>query len=151
MNAIVAFLHHIAFVTIVLALFAEMLLLKQPLTLNSAKKIQRYDALYGVSAGLILVLGALRVMYFEKGADYYLHSAPFIIKIVLFLTAGLLSIYSTIAFLKWNTSLKQGIVPEISAAENRKLRAVIHMELTLLVFVILCAALMAKGIGYFGG
>jgi putative membrane protein len=151
MNAIVAFLHHIAFVIIFLALAAEMLLLKQPLTVTSAKKIQRYDALYGMSAGLILVLGALRVMYFEKGADYYMHSAPFIIKIVLFLAAGLMSIYPTVTFLKWNNSLKQGVVPVISYAQNRKLRSVIHMELTLLVFVILCAALMAKGIGYFGG
>jgi putative membrane protein len=98
----------------------------------------------------VLALGVLRVMYFEKGADYYMHSAPFIIKMVLFLTVGLISIYPTSAFLKWNKALKQGLMPEISDAQSRKLRSIIHMELTLLAFVILCAALMAKGIGYLG-
>lgn len=150
MNAFAAFFHHIAFVTIILTLFAEMLLLKEPLTLASAKKIQRYDVLYGISAGLIVVVGILRVMYFEKGAGYYLHSGPFILKMVLFVIVGLLSIYPTKVFLQWSSALKQGLIPAVSAAQNRKLRMIIHLELSLLVLIILCAALMAKGIGYFG-
>jgi putative membrane protein len=150
MNAFAAFLHHIAFVVIMLTLSAEMLMLKQALTLASAKKILRYDAISGASAGLILVIGILRVMYFEKGADYYMHSVPFIIKMALFLAIALLSIYPTLTFLKWNKSLKQGVVPELSDAQNRTLRGIIHLELTLLVLMILCAALMAKGIGYLG-
>jgi putative membrane protein len=150
MNAIIAFLHHLAFVVIIVTLSVEMLLLRQPLTLISAKKILRFDAIYGAAAVAVLTFGVLRVMYFEKGADYYMHSAPFIIKMVLFLTVGLISIYPTSAFLKWNKSLKQGLVPEISDAQSHRLRSIIHMELTLLVFVILCAALMAKGIGHLG-
>jgi putative membrane protein len=50
MNAYIAFFHHIAFVVIMVILSAEMLMLKQPLALTSAKKIQIYDAIYGVSA-----------------------------------------------------------------------------------------------------
>lgn len=151
MNATVAFLHHIAFLAIMLTLTAEMLMLKQPLTLASAKKIQRFDAIYGACAGLVLLLGALRVMYFEKGADYYMQSAPFFAKMILFLIVGLISIYPTLTFLKWNKLLKQGVAPEISPAQGRNLRLVIHLELSLLVLMILCAVLMAKGIGYFGG
>lgn len=150
MSAIVAFLHHIAFIVIMLTLSTEMLMLKQPLTLTSARKIQTYDAIYGVSAILILIIGGLRVMYFEKGADYYLHSAPFIAKMILFIIVGLISIHPTVTFIKWGKSLKQGIVPTLSDAQNRKLRMIIHVELTLLVLMILCAAMMAKGIGYFG-
>ena len=150
MNAFVAFLHHLFFVAIMLLLSFEMLLLKQPLTLDSAKKILRYDALYGAAAGLVLIVGALRVMYFEKGATYYLHSAPFIAKMALFVAVGLISIYPTMTFLKWNKSLKQGIVPLLDEAQGRKLRVVIHVELTLLLLMILCAAMMAKGIGYMG-
>ena len=151
MNACMAFFHHLAAFAIVLTLFAEMLLLAEPLTLASARKIQRFDALYGMSAGLILVLGFLRVMYFEKGPAYYLHSGPFMLKMGLFVLVGLISIYPTMVFLKWGKPLKQGIVPELSPAQKRTLRGIIHVELTLLVLVILCAALMAKGIGYFGG
>jgi putative membrane protein len=89
-------------------------------------------------------------MYFEKGADYYLHSAPFIAKMILFIVVGLISIHPTVIFIKWGKSLKQGIVPTLTDAQNRKLRMIIHVELTLLALMILCAAMMAKGIGYFG-
>lgn len=150
MSAYVAFLHHVAFIIIMLILSAEMLILKQPLTLISARKIQIYDAIYGVSAILILIIGGLRVMYFEKGAEYYLHSAPFIAKMILFVIVGLISIQPTVTFIKWGKSLKQGVVPTLSDAQNRKLRLIIHVELTLLALMILCAAMMAKGIGYFG-
>jgi len=150
MNAALAFFHHLFFVAIMLILSAEMLTLKQPLTLASARKIQIYDAIYGVSAILILIIGGLRVMYFEKGADYYMHSAPFIAKMILFIIVGLISIHPTVTFIKWGKSLKQGIVPTLTDAQNRKLRMIIHVELTLLALIILCAAMMAKGIGYFG-
>lgn len=150
MNALIAFLHHLAFVAIMLMLSVEMLTLKQPLTLSSARKIQIYDAIYGASAILVLILGGLRVMYFEKGADYYMHSAPFIAKMILFIIVGLISIHPTVTFIKWGKSLKQGNVPEVSDAQKRKIRMIIHVELTLLALMILCAALMAKGIGYFG-
>lgn len=151
MNAVIAFLHHIAFVAIMLTLSAEMLTLKQPLTLASARKIQIYDAIYGVSAILILIIGGLRVMYFEKGGDYYLHSAPFIAKMILFVIVGLISIQPTVTFIKWGKSLKHGILPTLTDAQNRKLRLIIHVELTLLALMILCAAMTAKGIGYMGG
>lgn len=150
MSTFFAFLHHLAFLAIMLMLSVEMLTLKQPLTPISAKKIQRYDAIYGVSAILILIIGGLRVMYFEKGADYYMHSTPFIIKMVLFLMIGLISIYPTATFIKWGKAIKQGIAPTLTDAQNRKLRIIIHVELTLLVLMILCAAMMAKGVGYFG-
>jgi putative membrane protein len=150
MSIFAAFLHHLCFVAIMLAVFAEMLLLKQPLTLASARKIQRYDAIYGISAALILIVGIVRVIYFEKGADYYLHSAPFIAKMVLFLMVGLLSIYPTMTFLKWNAPLKQDVLPEINATQVRTLRLLMHIEATLLLLMMLCAAAMAKGVGYFG-
>lgn len=131
-----------------LLLSFEMLALKQPLTLQSAARIRRYDAIYGVAALLVLLIGGLRVMYFEKGAYYYMHSTPFMAKMALFVAVGLISIYPTVTFLKWGKSLKQGISPVLSEAKGRMLRIVIHVELTLLALMILCAAMMAKGVGY---
>jgi uncharacterized membrane protein len=32
-----------------------------------------------------------------------------------------------------------------------KVRAIIHAELTIIVLIILCTVLMARGIGFFGG
>ncbi len=89
-------------------------------------------------------------MYFEKGPQYYSHSGPFIVKMTLFIVVALVSIYPTVVFIKWGNSLKQGVVPDVSTQQRRKLRGIIHLELTLLALVILAAAMMAKGIGYFG-
>lgn len=150
MAAAVAFFHHIAFVAIMLVLAIEMVLLKQPMTLDNAKKILRFDAIYGISAGLVLLFGALRVMFFEKGPAYYLNSGPFHAKMALFVLVGLISIYPTMVFLKWRQPLNQGMVPHIDDVLKRRLRILIHVELTLLALMILSAALMAKGIGYFG-
>lgn len=150
MSAFAAFLHHLCFLAIMLALFVEMLLLRQPLTLASARKILRYDAIYGIAAGLVIVVGVLRVLYFEKGSAYYLHNVPFIAKMLLFLIVGLLSIYPTMTFLKWKTALQQDRIPQISDAQRRMLGLVMHVEGSLLVLMILCATMMAKGIGYLG-
>lgn len=149
MSALFATLHHILFLTIMLMLSFEMLMLKQP-SPASIRKIMYYDAIYGIAAILIVIIGALRVMYFEKGAAYYMHSTPFIAKMIFFIATGLISVYPTVTFLKWNKSLKQGVVPHIDEKLARRLRLLIHVELTLLLLVIVCAAMMAKGIGYFG-
>jgi putative membrane protein len=73
-----AFLHHLAAFALVAALTVELVLLNGELTLKSARRLQMIDAVYGASAGLLLLVGLLRVFYFEKGAAYYFHSAPFI-------------------------------------------------------------------------
>jgi len=61
--------------------------------------------------------------------------------------AGLISIIPTIEFLRWRVDLQQGRVPAISAERIRTLRMIIHAELAAIVLILLCAALMAKGIG----
>jgi putative membrane protein len=151
MSAFAAFIHHLCFIAIMVLLSIELLLLKQPLTPELAKRLLRIDGLYGIAAGLVLIVGALRVMYLEKDAAYYVHSAPFIAKMLLFVAVGLISLYPTLRFIRWSKSYKSAGVPEWSEAIARKLRLIIHLELTLLVLMILCAAMMAKGIGYFGG
>ncbi len=145
-----AFLHHAAAFVIVGVLTAELVLLMGELTLTSARSLVRIDAAYGIAALVLLVVGFLRVFYTEKGAAYYFHSVPFIAKITLFLIVGLLSIYPTLQFLAWRKSLAQGRVPALDAAVRRKIRMLVHIELTLLFVIMLCAAMMARGIGFFG-
>jgi len=150
MAAIFAFLHHLAAFALVTALAVELVLLKSGLTVENARKIVRYDAVYGMSAGTLLVVGLLRVFYFEKGAAYYFHSAPFIGKLTLFAIVGLLSIYPTSEFLSWRKSLKQGQVPVVDSNKLRCIRTVIHWELAAIALILLLAALAARGIDTFG-
>jgi uncharacterized membrane protein len=100
--------------------------------------------------GAVLAIGFLRVIYFEKGATYYFHSAPFIAKLSLFAIIGLVSIYPTVEFLSWRKAVKQGQIPIVSARKLESIRTIIHLEVAGVVFIILCAALMAKGVGYVG-
>jgi len=146
--ALLAFLHHGAAFVIFGVLTAELVLMKGEITLTSARSLLRMDAAYGMSAMLLLVVGFLRVFYTEKGAVYYFHSAPFILKITLFVIVGLLSIRPTRTFLSWRAALRQQQVPVLEESQRRSLRRIIHIELTLLLAIMLCAALMARGVGY---
>ncbi len=103
MSSFVAFLRHLAAFTVVAALAVELVLTKDGIVLKNAQRILLADLAFGVSAGVVLVVGLLRIVYFEKGTFYYFHSVPFVAKLSLFLTVGLLSIYPTIEFLSWRT------------------------------------------------
>lgn len=145
-----AFLHHIAVVAVFVTLGVELVLLRFDLTPPVARTILRMDAAYGIAATLLIVVGLARVFYTEKGAAYYFHSGTFIAKLSLFLIVGLLSIYPTMQFLRWRPVLREQRAPQLDPAVRRKLRMLVHIELTLLLVILLLAPMMARGIGYFG-
>jgi putative membrane protein len=143
-----AFLHHVAAFTVVAALAVEVALFKPPLSLAQARRLLRTDNIYGVAAGAVLVVGLLRVAYFEKGPGYYWHDLFFLLKFAAFLVAALISIYPTVIFQSWKKTLKAGSAPEISADHTQRVRLCLMLELTAIVIILLCAALMARGFGY---
>jgi putative membrane protein len=149
MSAFFAFVHHAAAFALVSALVIELVLLRTELTLSTARILQKADMALGISAGLLLAVGLLRVVYFEKGAAYYFHNAAFIGKLSLFVAVALLSIYPTVVFLSWRKSLDDGRLPSAPPAQLRSLRRIVHWELVGVVLILLCAALMARGIGQF--
>ncbi len=149
-SAAMAFLHHLAAFTLVAALAVEVAMFKPPLSAPQARRLQRTDLIFGLSAAAVLVIGGLRVAWFEKPAAYYLHDLYFIAKLAAFLVAGLISIYPTIVFLSWNAALRAGTAPEVSPGRVRRVRLCLMLELTLIVVILGCAALMARGFGYRG-
>jgi putative membrane protein len=149
-SALFAFLHHLAAFALVATLAIEFVLIRGELTARSARRLQLTDMIFGMSSGVVLLVGLLRVFYFEKGASYYFHSWPFLAKLVLFLGVGLLSIPPTLEFMSWRRVLKQGQVPALSDARRRQLLRLMHLELAGVVGILACAALMARGVGIFG-
>jgi putative membrane protein len=145
MSTLFAFLHHVCAFALVSAVAVELALIRQELTLASARKLQAADRLLGIAAGALLVIGLLRVFYFEKGPDYYFHSHAFTAKFSIFVAVGLLSIIPTLEFLSWRKLLSAGQVPVISAKKRRLVTAVIHGELLSIVLILLFAAIMARG------
>ena len=150
MPSLFAFLHHLAAFAFFSVLVVEFVLIRHELNARTARTILVADAIGGISAGVVLVVGLLRVFYFEKGAAYYFHSIPFLAKISLFVLIALLSIYPTVQFLSWRKDLKAGRAPSVSEPVRRRIRSILHLELAALALLILNAALMAKGIGYAG-
>jgi putative membrane protein len=145
MSTLFAFLHHLSAFTLVSAVAIEFTLIRQELTLASARRLQVTDLVFGIAAGALLVIGLLRVFFFEKGADYYFHSHAFLGKLAIFIVVGLVSIIPTVEFLSWRGALKAGRVPAISPKKLRLITGVIHGELFGIVIILLCAAIMARG------
>jgi putative membrane protein len=146
-TAWMAFLHHILAFTLVACVVYEFIAYRKGLTIDEARRIQRADLLYGISAGLLLIVGLLRVYFFEKGPAYYSHNPFFWLKMDAFLIVGLLSIDPTIRYLRWNKTLKEGRLPEILDREYKRTRLILSLEVIGLAVIIFGAALMARGIG----
>jgi len=145
MSTLFAFLHHVAAFTLVSALAVEFVLIRQELTLANARKLPIVDAILGVSATLLLIIGLLRVFYFEKGSAYYFSSHAFLTKFTVFIIVAILSILPTVEFLSWRKTVKAGQVPIVEARRMRLVRTLIHSELAGVVIILLCAAIMARG------
>jgi putative membrane protein len=146
-TAFVAFLHHLLAFTLVACVAYEFLAFHKVLTIEEARRIQRVDLVYGISAGLLLIVGLLRVFIFEKGVNFYIHNPFFWVKMAVFALVALMSIDPTLRFIRWNRTLKEGRPPVISEAEFKRTRLLIHLELAGIVIILLAAAMMARGIG----
>jgi len=145
MTTLFAFLHHLCAFTLVAAVAIEFTLIRQELTLASARRLQVTDLVLGIAAGLLLIIGLCRVFFFEKGASYYWHSHAFLLKFGLFVIVGLLSIIPTMEFLSWRGAITARRVPVMEASRRRRVSVIIHAELAAIVVILLCAAIMARG------
>src|SRR6202035_2700778 len=129
MSTLFAFLHHLCAFALVSAVAIEFALIRGELTLASARRLQVTDMVLGIAAGALLVIGLLRVFFFEKGAEYYWHSHAFLTKFSLFIVIGLLSIVPTVEFLSWRKAISAGQVPVVEAKKLRLVTMIIHGEL----------------------
>jgi putative membrane protein len=145
MTVLFAFLHHLAAFTLVACLALELVLLRQELTLANARRLITIDAVLGAAAGVILLVGLLRVFYFEKGPDYYWSSHAFLTKFSAFIAIAALSVIPTVEFLSWRKAAKAGQAPSVSPEKLTFLKKLIHGELLGIVIILFAAALMAKG------
>ena len=145
--ALISFGHFLAFFAMSAALVVQLLLLSEPTSIEHARRIRRASLVYGLSMIMIFIFGGLRVFYFEKGAEYYFHNLFFITKLAVFFLIALLHLIPTMRFISWGRALSQNQVPGLPDNESRWLRLIIHAELTGIGIILLCAALMAHGIG----
>jgi putative membrane protein len=150
MSTLFAFLHHLAAFTLVSAVAIEFILIGQAtsgegLSVPVARRLVIADTVLGAAAGILFVVGLLRVFFFEKGAEYYFHNHAFLAKFSIFIAVGLLSIIPTREFLSWRVALKSGQAPVVRPEKLRLIKKLLHGELAAIVIILLCAAIMARG------
>jgi putative membrane protein len=146
-TALMAFLHHVLAFTLTACLAYEFIAYRKNMSIAEIRRIQRVDLVYGISAGLLLLVGLLRVFLFEKGVNFYVNNPFFWVKMIAFLIVALLSIDPTIRYIRWNRILRQNGVPEISDPEYRRTRSLLSLEIVGIAVILLAAPMMARGIG----
>ena len=146
-NALFAAAHFIAVFGIVATIFFEWMTISPMPSYIEARRLQLCDRWYGLSAVVILVVGLARVFHFEKGKEFYFANPFFHAKLGLFVLIGLLSIYPTVRFIKWGAQTKQGLPPVVTQHEYKTIKALLSVQLVLLIGMAFCASFMARGIG----
>lgn len=145
-DAAISWLHYMLVFAVIAALVGELVLCRTPLAPETVRRLARFDLVYGISAMLLLIVGFVRALHFAKGWAFYVAEPWFWVKIGAFALVGLLSIFPTMEFIRWNRAAKSGTVPEPDAARLRTVRRTIHLELALLPVIVLAAVMMARGL-----
>ena len=65
-TSFMAFLHHLMAFTLVACVVYEFIAYRKGLTIEEVRRIQRADLTYGISAGLLLIIGLLRDTFLKK-------------------------------------------------------------------------------------
>ena len=147
-SALFAFFHHLCAFTLTACLIYEFIAYRKEITLAEARRIQRVDLAYGISAGLLLAFGLLRVFFFEKGVNFYVHSPFFWVKMTAFAMIAVLSIDPTIRYIRWNKTVREKVAPEITAVEYKRTRLLLWLEMAGIFVILFAAPMMARGVGY---
>lgn len=145
-DLLLAILHHLLAFGLLGILAAEIAITTPGITGVRLRRLQVLDRCYGLFAGLLIVIGVLRVLYGGKGPEFYVANTAFWAKMAAFAAVGLLSIAPTVRILGWGRRSRADAafaVPEDEAAAMRKWFAA---QLALFALIPVFAAMMARGV-----
>lgn len=147
LEAILAYLHFLAILTMVVFIASEAALCRIE-WLNAAvvERLAKVDAIYGMAAVTVLVTGVARSWWGMKGAAWYWTNPLLHVKLTLFVVVGVLSIFPTIAFIRWRKALRgSGALPV--EADVRKTRRLVMVQAHILALIPLVAVFFGRGFG----
>jgi len=136
--------HHLLFFGLIAMLVVESALLARLPDAATVRRLVGIDRGYGITAGLLLAVGLVRVFHGVKGSDFYLHNPWFHAKLGAFLLAAALSIWPTLAFLRWRRTQDAQPQQLPDPAQVARVRGIIRVEIALVAVILVCAAAMAR-------
>lgn len=140
-------LHFILILALAGILGAEAGLVHKGMDGTQANRIAILDRGYGVAAGLLLVIGFLRVFYGAKGAAFYLENPVFWAKIAAFALVAALSVPPTVKFIAWQRRAHKEPGFRPADADVRGVRRLIAVQTAVLLLIPVLAGVMARGYG----
>ncbi|WP_213956043.1 DUF2214 family protein [Variovorax sp. dw_954] len=147
LEAILAYLHLLAILTMVVFIASEAALCRID-WLNAAvvERLARVDMVYGIAAVLVLLTGLLRTWLGVKGTGWYWTNPLLHIKLTLFISVGIVSAFPTITYMRWRKTLRAtGALP--AEAEVKKTRKLVMIQAHLIALIPLFAVFLARGYG----
>ena len=147
LDAGLAWLHFVFAFVLVGALVTEAFILRLHVDGRVARLLLRVDLFYGLSAVLLIIAGVARVVWGAKGWLYYQEQPFFWAKMATFGVIGLVSIVPTMTFIRWNKAAGANPSFAVPDADVKRIRHYVVGETHLIALLLLCAVLMARGIG----
>jgi putative membrane protein len=147
LDAVLAYLHFTAIFLLFAFLTVQAVLLRTPLDERGVRLLGRMDIWYFGSAAAALITGFLRAGAGAKGGDFYFGSWPIYVKIGLFLAVGIISVYPTLAFIRWRRAREHDPGWAVPAGEQARIRRLVMLEVHLAALIPVFAVIMARGLG----
>lgn len=144
---LLASLHLIGLGIGLVAVFVRGTTLRDIGTTGPIQRVLVADNFWGLSAIILISTGLLRAFAgFEKGSDYYLHSAMFWSKMGLLVLVLILEVRPMVTLIRWRMNVRSGAEPDISAA--RSLARISYVQAAILAAMIFVATAMARSLGF---
>lgn len=147
LEAILAYLHLLAILTMVVFISSEAALCRvQWLNAAVVERLAKIDLVYGIAAIAVLVTGIARTVWGVKGTSWYWTNPLLHVKLTLFIVIGVISIFPTLTYMRWRKTLRvTGTLP--AEADIRKTRKLVMVQAHLIAVIPLVAVFLARGFG----
>ncbi|MBP6894168.1 MAG: DUF2214 family protein [Pseudacidovorax sp.] len=147
LEAILAYLHLLAILTMVVFISSEAALCRiEWLNAKAVERLAKVDLIYGIAAIAVLATGLVRTFLGVKGSAWYWTNPLLHVKVTLFVIVGLISIFPTLTFRRWVRAQRQGgALP--GAEEVRRTRRLVMVQAHLIALIPLFAVFLARGFG----
>lgn len=143
-DLVLAIAHHLLFIALISMLAVQMALVRPGLSGATLGRVVRLDAVYGMLAGLLILVGTCRVIFGLKGWEFYVANWAFWAKMTAFAVVGALSVLPTIRILEWKRALASDPVHRVPDSAVADVRKWLKLEGSFFLLIPVFAAIMAR-------